>query len=120
MKILLMAALLSHCQALTCATAILDPFPAPAATQMFFVVLTGIVSDKSLGVILDERLKLPLATHAGSESSDRSSAAHLSGHVEAKTTVKMESLTSLRRAVVSRRDSPVAYYKHTTSNKYII
>lgn len=85
LKILLTAPLLSHRQALACGSTVLDLAPAPAATQMFSVVLTGIVSGKTLGVILDKRLKLLSATRAGSESLDRSGAAHLAGHVEAKT-----------------------------------
>lgn len=65
--------------ALPCSSAILGLAPAPAATQMFSVVLMGIVSDKTLGVILDERLSSACA------GSDRSSAAHLAGHMKAKT-----------------------------------
>jgi len=52
---------------------------------MFSVVLTGIVSYKTLGVTLHKRLELLSATCAGSESLETSSAAHLAGHVEAKT-----------------------------------
>lgn len=52
---------------------------------MFSVVIMGTVSDKLLGVILDKKLKLLAATRAVSGSSDRSSAAHVAGHVKAKT-----------------------------------
>lgn len=64
---------------------ILLTIPAPAVKQMFSVVPAAIVSDKSTGVILDKRLKLFSATRAGSGSLDRSSATHLAGRVEAKT-----------------------------------
>lgn len=85
LKILLTTPLLSHCQALSCSVSILDLVPAPAVKQMFSVVLTAMVSDKATGVVLDKRLKLLSATRAGSGSLERSSATHLAGRVEAKT-----------------------------------
>lgn len=64
-----------------CGPAILDP---AMEQHRVLCALTGKASDKSLGVTVDKSLKQLPGACSGSDLGEKS-AAHLSGHVEAKT-----------------------------------